>query len=139
VAVFAGIRRARRPESAGRGRRASCRPLGLHSGARLWRGRGGEVGRRRPGAVAATACCAGEVELCGERWARRRARVGARDGGGELGLVCSRPEPVARRGGLRWRARVESGGAAWRDAEGQRPLYGGLRACPRLMVRRRRF
>jgi hypothetical protein len=52
----------------------------------------------------------------------RRAQLGAREGGGQLVLVRSRPELVARCGGLRWRARVESGAAAWRDAEGQRPF-----------------
>jgi hypothetical protein len=35
-------------------------PKGDDSGAWLWRGRVGEVGRRRPAAVAAAACCASD-------------------------------------------------------------------------------
>jgi hypothetical protein len=70
---------------------------------------------RRGGAPAASSGghhnrCAGEVAALWVRRVRRLARVGERDGGGELDLVCSRPDPefaaaafngaVGRLGGL---------------------------------------
>jgi hypothetical protein len=70
---------------------------------------------RRGGAPAASGGghhdrCADEMVALWGRRVRRRARVGAREGGGELDLVCSRPDPelaaaalngaVGRLGGL---------------------------------------
>jgi hypothetical protein len=49
------------PGPAGRGRGMDLGPLGLDSRARFGQGVTGEVGCRRPGAVVAAACCAGEV------------------------------------------------------------------------------
>jgi hypothetical protein len=51
----------RRPGPAGRGRGRDPGSLGPDSLARLGRGGAGEMGRRRPSAVAAAACGASEV------------------------------------------------------------------------------
>jgi hypothetical protein len=58
------------------------------------------LGRERAGEGGAPAAsggghhdrCADEVVALWGRRVRRRARVGAREGGGELDLVCSRPD-----------------------------------------------
>jgi hypothetical protein len=81
-----------------RGRGRDLGSLGADSRARLGRGGAGEVGRRRPGAVAAAACYAGEVGVAPTTWGRLGARVGAKEGGGELAWVRSRPGPGLRRG-----------------------------------------
>jgi hypothetical protein len=51
----------RRPGPVGRGRGRDPGSLGADSRARLGRGGAGEMGRWRPGAVAAAVCCAGVV------------------------------------------------------------------------------
>jgi hypothetical protein len=87
------------------------------------------------GAPAARNCgrrgpCAGEVGAAPTTWGRLGARVGAREGGGDLGLACSRP-------GLELAA-VASNGA---DRRLDRGLAGTRGQCPFLWAtkdRRRR-
>jgi hypothetical protein len=52
--------------------------------------------------------CAGEVGLCGGRRARRRAKVGTREGGSELGLGVQPAGARACRGCLHWHRRRPS-------------------------------
>jgi hypothetical protein len=68
---------------------------------------------RRGGVLAASGGgrrdrCTGEVGLCGGRRARRRARVGAREGGSELGLGVQPAGARASRGCLHWHWRRPS-------------------------------
>jgi hypothetical protein len=74
----------RRSGQAGRGRGRDPGSLGADSRVRLGRGGAGEVGRRRPGAVAAVAYCACEVGVALMTWGWLGARVGAKEGEGEL-------------------------------------------------------
>jgi hypothetical protein len=83
----------RRPGPAGCGRGTTLRSLGLIP-VLGWAGRG----PARGGVPEASGGgrhdrCAGEVAALWGRRLRRRARVGAREGGGDLDLVCSRPDP----------------------------------------------
>jgi hypothetical protein len=112
----------RRPGPAERGPGTTLGSLGVDSCAWLGRERANE------GAPAASGGgrrgrCAGEVAALWGRRVRRRARVGAREGGGELDLVCSRPDPelaaAAFNGaggqlGVLCTAETQAGQRAWR-------------------------
>jgi hypothetical protein len=92
----------RRPGPAGRGRGSTLRSLGVDSWARLGRGRACEVGAPAASGGGRREHCAGEV------WGRRvwrRARVGAGEGGGELGLGVQPAGARAHRGCLHWHRR----------------------------------
>jgi hypothetical protein len=91
-----------RPGPAGRERGSTLGSLGVDSWARLGRERAGEVGAPAASGGGCRDRCVGEVgALCGRR-ARRRARVGAREGGGELGLGVQPAGARACHGCLQW-------------------------------------
>jgi hypothetical protein len=83
----------RRPGPAGRGRGSTLGSLGVDSWARLGRERAGEVGALATNGGGRRDRCAGEVAVLWGRRARRRAWVGAREGGGGFVWTCGRPEP----------------------------------------------
>jgi hypothetical protein len=79
-----------------------------------WAGGGpARRGRRRPAAVAAATAVPVRWRFSGGKRTRWRAWLGARGGGGEFDLACSRPEPGARRGCHQWRRRSTG---RWRGA-----------------------
>jgi hypothetical protein len=85
------------------------------------RERAGEGRRRRPGLVAAAACRAGEVGVWGET-ARRRVRLGAREGGKSVYLDFRSAGPGAHCGCHPWhRRRLGPGHGA---GEGRCPFMG---------------
>jgi hypothetical protein len=75
------------------------------------------------GAAAPSGCgrcgwCAGEVGVALATWGGWGPRVGAGKGGGDLGLACSRPEVVPRRGG-------SGGGHEWSAGARLGAMHGG--------------
>jgi hypothetical protein len=106
----------RRPGPAGHRRGSTLGSLGVDSWARLGRGRTGEVGAPAASGGGRRDRCAGEVAVLWGRRARRRAWVGAREGGGGFVWTCGRLEPklavTASNGagggsGCGWQAREE--------------------------------
>jgi hypothetical protein len=117
----------RRPGPAGRGQGSSLGSLGVDSWARLGRERAGKVGAPVASDGGHRDRCAGEVAALWGRRARRRARVGAREGGGGFVWTCGQPEPE-----LAATASIGAGGGSGRGRQAReectlwRLLYSGL-------------